>query len=385
MSKRLLAILFICNLIPWILGNGLSPLLPVYAVKLGANSTQAGLYLAISFIALTLGAICAGWVSDRFHLRKLPLIIAGIVMIPIVWFIGQVQSFGELIALTALLWFAGGLELALLSILAGLSAGAHERGKIFGILAATSGLGAVIGAFAIGWLVDNWGYSTMFKIMATFSCLLPIVSLTVKEKIIKPAEASPTPQGKPARLDKNFYWLFAATILFTIPVDAGLLIRSIAMNEMGFNSLEITSTAAISGLGAIPFPFILGWISDRIGRKTFLYSTYLLGCVFIPLLAVSTQFWHFLAVFAISGISTGAYTIGNALVADLVPSESLGRGLSAMSAALWIGGVIGYGASGIMRQGLGLTPTFIIVGLIALAAVASLIPIRARSLPKMVT
>ncbi len=384
MSKKQLITLFICSLIPWTVGNGLTPLLPVYAGQLGASSTVTGFYLAIAFVTLTLGALSAGWVSDRFHQRKLPLIIAGIVMIPVIWLVGQVHSLGELVGLTAILWFAGGLQLAMLSILAGLSAGANERGKIFGILAATSGVGAVVGAFAIGWLVDNWGYSTMFRILAIFSALLPLVSLPIEDKTINPSEVSNAPQAKAPGLNKNFYWLFAATILFTVPIDAALLIRSLVMHDMGFSSLEITSTGAISGLVAIPFPFILGWISDRIGRKTFLYSTYLLGIAFIVLLAVSTQLWHFLVAFAIYGISSGAYTIGNALVADLVPPPSLGRGLSAISASLWIGGVIGYGSSGIMLQGFGLGLTFIIIGLLALAAVVLLIPIRPGSAPGVV-
>ncbi len=384
MSKKQLITLFICSLIPWIVGNGLNPLLPVYAEQLGASSTAIGLYMATAFITLTLGALSAGWISDRFHRRKLPLIICGVVMIPRIWLVGQVQSFWDLIGYTALLWFAGGLELALISILTGLSAGANERGKIFGILAATCGLGAVFGGFAIGWLVDNWGYSIMFTVLAVFATILPIASLPLEEKIIKEAEVSNTPKEKSPGLGKNFYLLFAATILFSIPIDSALLIRSLVMGDMGFSSLEISSTGMISGLVSIPFPFLLGWISDRIGRKTLLYSTYLLGCVFFGLFVIATQFWHFLLAFAIYGISQGAYTIGSALVADLVPSASLGKGLSALSASLWIGGVIGYGASGVMKQGLGLELTFIIVGLIALAAVIVLIPIRARSLPKMV-
>ncbi len=383
-SKKQLSTLFICSLIPWTVGNGLNPLLPVYAGQLGASSTMAGLYLAVAFITLTLGALAAGWVYDKLQQIKLPLIICGIIMIPIIWLISQVHNLGELVGLTALLWFAGGLELALISILAGLSAGANERGKIFGILAATSGLGAVIGAFAIGWLVDHWGYSVMFKTLAIFTCILPVASLPLEEKGSNPVEARNKPEGESHALDRNFYWLFAATILFTIPIDAALLIRSLVMDAMGFSSLEITSTGAISGLVAIPFPFILGWISDRIGRKTFLYATYLLGFVFIVILAASTQFWHFLLAFAIYGIATGAYTIGNALVTDLVPRESLGRGLSTISAALWIGGVIGYGGSGILLQGLGLGITITIVAIAAIAAVALLVPIRTRLQPKQV-
>ncbi len=55
-NRKQLAALFICSLVPWVVGNGLLPLLPVYAVKLGADSTVAGLYLAFSYLAIALGS-----------------------------------------------------------------------------------------------------------------------------------------------------------------------------------------------------------------------------------------------------------------------------------------------------------------------------------------
>jgi MFS family permease len=379
MSKKQLVPLFICSLIPWSVGNGLIPLLPVYAGRLGANPTVTGFYLAFAFITLTLGALSAGWVSDGFHRRKLPLIIAALVMIPVIWLIGQVHTLWGLTALTALLWFLGGLELALISILAGMSAGENERGKVFGILAVTNGLGAVVGALAIGWLVDRWGYSTMFQILATFTILFPAAALPLEEKDSKQTEVSRIHEDKSPGLGRNFYWLFAAIILSSIPGNFALLIRSLVMHKMGFNSLEITSTGAIAGLIAMPFPFLMGWISDRIGRKTFLYTAFLFGFASFVMLAFSTQLWHFLVTFASYGIGAGAPAIWNALVIDLVPREAIGKGLSSVSASQWIGGVIGYASAGVMLQGLGLGPTFIVGGFLALAAVVLLIPIRTRS------
>ena len=45
MSKKQIATLFFCSLVPWTVGNGLVPLLPVYAGQLGANQSMAGNYL----------------------------------------------------------------------------------------------------------------------------------------------------------------------------------------------------------------------------------------------------------------------------------------------------------------------------------------------------
>jgi MFS family permease len=102
-SRKQLVLLFLCNLIPWIVGYGLIPLLPVYATQLGASSAVSGYYLAFAYLAITVGALSAGWVSDRFNQRKLPLIIAGLINIPLTWLMGQISSIWGLIAVTALL------------------------------------------------------------------------------------------------------------------------------------------------------------------------------------------------------------------------------------------------------------------------------------------
>jgi len=378
-SKKQFALLLVCSLIPWTCGNGLLPLLPVYAARLGANSAVAGYYLAFAYIAIALGAISAGWVSDGLHRRKLPLIIASSLMVPLVWLLGHVHTIWELTVFTAIIWLCGGLGLALISILAGLSAGENERGKIFGTLALTSGLGALIGGLGVGWLVDRWGYISMFNILAIFSAAWPLVALLLEEKDKKQPQVINTHEEKSPGMGKSFYWLFTATLLFAIPGFFAALIRSLVMNKLGFSPLDINSTGAIGGLVAMPFPLLMGWISDRIGRKTFLYTAYLLGFASFVLLAFSTALWHFLAAFALGGIAGGAYGVGNALVTDLVPRESIGKGLAVIASAEWIGAVVGFATAGYLLQNLGLALTFTIGGCVALAAVGLLIPVYDRS------
>jgi len=56
MSNRQIIALFVCSLVPFTVGNGLVPLLPIYAAQLGAEPASAGNYLAFSYLAI---AICA--------------------------------------------------------------------------------------------------------------------------------------------------------------------------------------------------------------------------------------------------------------------------------------------------------------------------------------
>jgi DHA1 family multidrug resistance protein-like MFS transporter len=379
-NSKQLAALFICSLIPWIAGNGLIPLLPVYAEKLGASSTVAGLYLAFSYLAIALGAISAGWVSGSRYRRKLPLIISGFVGIPFLFLMGQVKSILALTLLTALLWFNGGLILSLISILTGMSAGENERGKIFGILALTSELGAVLGGLGTGWLVKNWGYTTMFNVGTVFMLIGPLTAFFLEEKENKKLQGEADTPRKPNPLGNSYFVLLFASSTASIAAFFIVLIRSLAMSDMGFGPLEISSTAVVGGLISMPLPLLMGWLSDRINRKTILILGYLSAFAALIMMVFSKELWHFWLAFILQGIAVGSNgSIGNAWVSDLVPNESLGKGLALFGFAGWIGGIVGFALSGYLLQNLGLIITCIIGGLLALASAGLLIPIQAKS------
>jgi MFS family permease len=379
MDKKQLATLFICNLVPWIIGNGLVPLLPVYATQLGADSAVAGYYLAFSYLALACGALSAGWVSDHTNRRKLPLIAAGLVSIPMAWLMGQTNSIWSLTVFTALLWYAGGMGLALCSILAGMYADPGERGKVFGILTLTVGLGALVGGLGIGWLVELRGYTVMFNCLAAFLTLWPVSALFLKEKDTPKLWKQTSPAPKKKSLGRNFTLLFLSACLASITTFFIVLMRSIVMRDLDFSPLEISSTGAIGGVIAMPLPVLMGWLSDRKGRKPFLYAGILAAMVSLILLAFTKALWGFWIVFIFQGTaSQGIGTIANALAADLVPRESLGKALSLIGSTGWIGGVVGFGLTGYAMQNLGVAASIIIGSLLAVSAIGLLIPIQTR-------
>ena len=267
----------------------------------------------------------------------------------------------------------------MVGILTGLSAGDKERGKIFGIISLTGGLGALVGGLGVGWLVEHWGYTTMFDVMAIFLFLWPISAWFVEDKYPTRSQAEDTLEQKIPGLGKNFYLLFAANTLSAFTGFFIVLIRSFAMSELGFGALEISSTGAIGGLIAMPLPVLMGWLSDRMGRKTFLYVGFLLVFASLVMLAFSRVLWHFWIVFVFQGIAMqGNGTIGNALVTDLVRRDSFGKGLALFGATGWIGGVVGFAVAGYSLQNLGSAATFFIGGALALVALGLLIPIRAK-------
>ena len=377
MSRKQILALFVCSLVPWTVGNGLIPLLPVYATRLGADPATAGYYLAFSYSALVVGAIAAGWLSDRFQCRRTPIILAGLAGIPIAWLLGRVGNVWSLSVLTAMLWFCGGLGLALIGILTGLSAGEHERGKIFGILSLTGGLGALIGGLATGFIVDHWGFSAMFSAMAVFLILWPLTGMLLTEKRVEEQREEEGLTKKRPALGRSYDFLFAASLIASVAGFVVVLGRSLLMSDLEFGALAISSTGAISGLVGMPIPLLLGWVSDRTGRKIYLYLGYLAGAASLSILAISLSLWHFFIVSVLQSVFAGVNaTVGNALVTDLVPRESLGKGLSLFGATSWIGGVVGFAGAGYALQSLGTAPTFIAGICLILIAIVLLTPIR---------
>jgi MFS family permease len=188
MTRRQLYSLFLCSLVIWTVGNGLVPLLPVHATQLGARPAVAGYYLAFSYAALAIGAVAAGWISDRLDRRKTPLVAAGVVGVPSAWLMGRVGNVWAFSVLTAVLWFCGGLALALVGILTGLSAGEGERGKVLGMISLTTGLGALIGGLATGFTADRWGFPTVFAVVALLVILWPVAGLVLTEQRVKRAQ-----------------------------------------------------------------------------------------------------------------------------------------------------------------------------------------------------
>jgi MFS family permease len=289
---------------------------------------------------------------------------------------GRVTSVWGLTVLTAFLWFFGGMGLVLIGILTGLSAGVHERGKIFGVMGLAGGLGALIGGMGVGWLVNRWGYPTMFSVVAVFLLIGPLSALFTTEKECRPARVINTPAKPAPGAGRGFYLLFSSTILTSMAGFFVVLIRSILMDDLKFSPLEISITGAIGGLVAMPFPFIMGWFSDRVGRKKMIFTGYLTSLFAMITLAVAKELWQFGLAVGLIGISTGTNNIGNALVNDLVPKESLGKSMSIYGSAAWIGGIAGFALAGVALQYLGLVPTLVLGGCMVVASVALITQIK---------
>jgi MFS family permease len=378
MSKKQLALLFISNLVMMSVGGGISSLLPVYATaQLGAEPGTVGLFMSFAFLGLAAGTLVGGWLSDRFQHRKMFFTAITVVDCLALWLMGRVSTFWHLAVVMALDWFLGGVALALLSILAGLFAEESERGRVFGIISLTGGLGALISMWS-GAIADWRGYRAMFTVAALVSVCNPLVGLLLEDKsVARDRQEERSPVTRMMSLGSSLIFLLLGRLAATSAQFVGGLGRTLTMNELGFTAVAISSIGAVGGVVSLPLSFLAGWLSDRVGRKWLLGVCYFGGAAGLAVLAMSTSLFHFgAASILLSVVGSVAGGIGSALVTDLVPQESLGKGLSWFSTMGWMGGIVGYASTGYAIQNLGMTPTMVVGALMPLAAVMLLIPIR---------
>jgi MFS family permease len=152
--------------------------------------------------------------------------------------------------------------------------------------------------------------------------------------------------------------------------------RSLAMSGLGLSAAALTGAVSIGALVGLPFPFILGWLSDRLGRKPLMIACYALYGIAMVVFAVSKSMWHFWVATMLMAVGQDSATVGTAFVIDLVPPQALGRGLSLFNGIFWVGMVAGLAGTGYAIQNLGITAVMLISVALPLIGIFLVISIR---------
>jgi MFS family permease len=355
MPKQQFVSLFLVSFIVYFVGGGLMGLLPVYLGQLGVDPSLMGYYFAIAFAALAVSAAAAGRLSKVFQRRKIFIILSGLLASPMVWLMGQAQELTQLLLAMIGLWFAGGLMITMVNILAGLFAEEHERGRVFGILGLAIPLGGLLSGFASGYIADTWSYEVLFNIFAVTYLGIPLLALFSQDKAVVPEDTNAA-KGK-MRFSSPFILLFVATSLAHIGNAESALSRPLIMDGLDYDATAISIANAMGGLITLPLPLIMGWLSDRLGRKPLIIFCYLTTGMALAVLLGANDLWQFWLSSALQGALVGSIVVGSALVSDMYDKENLAVALSIFGASPWVGFVLGFGATGSSIQGLGMSTT----------------------------
>jgi MFS family permease len=371
MSKTQLGLFSVAALMGIGNGVGLATILPVYLTQLGADASFIGLFYSLLFLALGASGLLAGWMVDRFgNHRKLAIIstwLAVLTSIPIVYG----RSLPVFAAGMISTWFLAGFFLAILYILVGLMAHEKERGTAFGVLALASGIGTIISGFLYGQIADRFGFPVLFTLVLGIAVLWGIGSFffpqpehrgqTAKKSVNQPAQPPDGKQPQPGGLlglGVPFMLLFFASLSAWMLINGGKLAISMAMIHYEFNTSQISTSNAIGGLISLPVPLLLGWVSDRFGRKHLLLALNFLGLAALLVLTWQHSLAAFWAASALFSLYSTIGVINQALTTDLIPRRSIGIGMSMIGATSSLSGILSSILVGLSVGWFGISGTF---------------------------
>ncbi len=374
LSNPYLFYLFLCNFGILFVGMGLFPILPLYAGNFGASPATIGIYLALTYAAITAGSMTTSWMASRFT-RKRVYVVMGLAGIPALVLMGQAQALWQVILLTAIIWFTGGVGLSLTNVYTGLFAAESSRGRSFGMLALAQPLGAVLGGLVIARVISWQGYPWMFVALAAVWSLWPFIAIfKIHDRVaISTATKNKATALVSLRSIGTFQLLAAAALLSALTISVGRLGLSLSMDAHDFSASAVSSANVVAGLVTLPLVFLMGTLSDRFGRKQMLMLSYLITAGSVLALIVAAQLWHFWLAAAMSvAAMTATRSLGPALATDLLSPSALDRGLPWINAVNWIAGIVGFAVSGYGMEVLGANSLYLLAAAVTGVAVLAL-------------
>ena len=361
LQNRHVLYLFLCNFAIVFIGFGLFPVLPLYAAEYGAGPSFIGIFLAITYIAISIGSILTGQLSGRVS-YKLLFAGSGLLGTVVLLLLARADALWQVVTLTALVWFVGGVGLSVASVLVTLHTTSSERGRAFGLLALSSPLGALIGGLLVGRLVVGSGYPLMFVVLAAVWTMFPLLALT-RVRYEPSCEPSSVPgvhlDASVSRPGFPFVILLVTVLLASVTVSVGRMGISMTMKDQLFSAGEVSSANAFGGLFTIPVTLMIGALSDKLGRKRFLFMGYVFAMGGTMLLIAARSPWQFWLVSSLVLASRSVITaMAPAYATDLLSRRSLGRTLPVVGTMNWVSGAIGFAGSGYVIDAFGATSLY---------------------------
>jgi len=353
-----------------------SPIVPLYAMSLGASSEVVGWTVAASTIAGMFMKLPAGTLSDILGRRALLLVGASVFALT-PFFYPLVATVAGLIALR----FIHGNATAIFGPTASATisdfSAANERGIRLGFYASVQGAGQTLGPLFGGFLISWQGFKWPFLL----SGLLGVTGLLLF--LIFPISAS----GRERKnITKNFL-----QGLREVASNRGIIITSVAVAAQMFAvgaynaflplyakeivKLEAWHIGVIFGAQtttALLARPVMGKFSDRFGRKPLILAA-LVWCALLIALLPKLQRFETLLLFGVAwGFGTAVVSsVASAFITDLAKRAHYGAAHGAFGTIFDIGEAAGPIAAGMLVARFGYAWMFVVVAiqLLLMAAV----------------
>ncbi len=368
------------------------PLLPAFlALTLGASPFAIGLIEGFAESVAAFLKLFSGYLSDKFERRKLPVFVgyalASIVR-PLLAFVGSWQ---QVLLVRVTDRVGKGIRGAPRDAIIAASVPEEKRGLAFGFNRAADHLGAIIGPVVAFFLLSYYAADASkptaqeYQQVFLFASVPVVIGLFVIVFFVKetPKEISTVIEQPKIKLslkefDGNFKRLLIVIALFTLSnsTDAFLLLRAenagVAPAVLPLLWMALHFSKVVSSL-------IFGDLSDRVGRKTLIFSGWILYALVYAGFAFVSEAWQTWALFLIYGVYFGLTEgVEKALVADLVPKGKRGTAFGFYNLAFSITVFPASIIFGAIWTTFGAETAFLISAVLSICAAVLLLTVRTK-------
>jgi len=289
----------------------------------------------------------SGWFSDKIGKRK-PLAVLGYVLTGLfVGFIGFATNWLEVLFYRVLAWIGRGTREPPRDAMLADSVDKRFYGHAFGFHRAMDTLGAIIGPLLAFFLLTIVDIRSIFYLSFIPGALAVIaIAFGVKEQKSRIKKKVQGLFFHLKTLPSNFKLFVFVMLIFGIGnFNRTLLLLRVQEVLTPVNGLLIAGSIAvllytIRNIAQAIADYTVGSISDRIGKKILLafVGFFLFGIVSLGFIYTTTNFYYFMILFILSGISAAAYTaLEKAYAADLLPAHIRGTGYGILNTIDGIG------------------------------------------------
>lgn len=299
---------------------------------IGREFHQPDKAVALS-ITLTLafrpvGAFIFGLIADRYG-RRLPLMIDLVFYSVVEVATGFSPNFTTFLILRALFGIGMGGEWGVGASLAMEKVPPKWRGMLSGILQQGYALGNLLAAVCYLLLFERWGWRPLFFIGGLPALLALFVRYRVKESEVWEKSKQESWSNLGHSIKAHWRLFLYLTLLMTAMNLASHgtqdMYPTFLQRFWKFGPVERSAISAISMIGALIGGIVVGWVSDRIGRRRAMVFSLLAGILVTPLWAYAPQLTLLITgAFLMQFCVQGAWGVIPAHLSELSPNEIRG-------------------------------------------------------------
>lgn len=318
---------------------------------IGREFHQPDKAVALS-ITLTLafrpvGAFIFGLIADRYG-RRLPLMIDLVFYSAVEIATGFSPNFTTFLILRALFGIGMGGEWGVGASLAMEKVPSKWRGALSGVLQQGYALGNLLAALCYLLLFEKLGWRPLFFLGGLPALLALFVRFRVKESEVWEKSKQESWRHLGNSIKKHWKLFLYLTLLMTAMNFSSHgtqdMYPTFLQRFWKFGPVERSAISAISMVGALIGGIVIGWVSDRIGRRRAMVVSLLAAILATPLWAYAPQATLLvIGAFLMQFCVQGAWGVIPAHLSELSPNEI--RGFMpgfAYQCGVLIAGSVGY-------------------------------------------